>query len=119
DYPKRRPKVYEKPLVVGSIEELQFLPRSSFGSWTDTLWEEPRPEGQHQNAKEFPELRPLIRWCIDAISGHDKSDRLKVLKCSRVKELPGMMIEGTRRWLHRAEGAYHWMHRDVRNSLYT
>lgn len=72
------------------------------------IWEEPSPDRQHLSDRAIPKLDPLIRRCIHELCGHAEVD----------EKVPSTTVGKNRQWLYRTEGAYHWMHRDLRNGLY-
>jgi NAD-dependent SIR2 family protein deacetylase len=73
-----------------------------------SLWNEPKSDGQHQNDRAIPALSELIRKFIQELSGHIPDGNTDF----------NLSTGGGRTWLYRTEGAYHWMHRDIRNGLY-
>lgn len=71
------------------------------------MWAEPQEAHQHASDKANPKHEIYILQCIHMLSGHEDPP-FGVDLC----------VAQERRWLYRTEGAYHWMHRDIRNGLY-
>jgi len=72
------------------------------------LRKETGADQQHLNDKTIPELEDLVLKCIYELAGYGKQS----------VPSPSTKIGENRRWLYRAEGAYYWMHRDVRDDVY-
>ncbi len=82
---------------------------NQFNNELSKIWNEPQSDKQHISDHAIPELDTLIRKCIHELCGHSEIDQ----------KGPPTTVDTARKWLYRTEGAYHWMHRDLRNGLYS
>ena len=88
-------------------ERLSFLRGNKLQAIYENFWKEAVGNAHHFTNRQDEALIEMVRECVHrvALHGHEENTVSKHLSKPR-------------RWLHRTEGGYHWMHRDVRNNLY-